>query len=229
MNPAYISALAALAGSVIGGLTSLATSWLAQRTQVRARELTRNRRGREELYRTFIDEASHLYIDALVHDESRAFEQAAALVKIYSVVSQMRILASQQVIEAAENIMRKIVDTYAAPNKTFPELREMLHHDAVDPWNSTVPKRPWPRAATVSNRHCQCSDALSRGRPAGASLFPGAWASSRDEEIQGSRRQSKLQLGSDPRTLSWPADKMHAFKEGLLNQIHPCATGAVQR
>jgi hypothetical protein len=47
MNPAYISALAALAGSVIGGLTSLATSWLAQRTQVRARELTRNRRGRE--------------------------------------------------------------------------------------------------------------------------------------------------------------------------------------
>jgi hypothetical protein len=29
MNPAYISALAALAGSIIGGLTSLATSWLA--------------------------------------------------------------------------------------------------------------------------------------------------------------------------------------------------------
>jgi hypothetical protein len=133
MNPAYISALAALAGSVIGGLTSLATSWLAQRTQARAGELTRNRRRREKLYGQFIDEASHLYIDALVHDESRAFEQAAALVKIYSVVSQMRILSSQQVIEAAENIMRKIGDTYAAPNKTFPELREMLHHDAFDP------------------------------------------------------------------------------------------------
>ena len=69
MNPAYISALAALAGSIIGGLTSLATSWLAQRTQATAKELTRNRRRREKLYRTFIEEASRLYIDALGHDE----------------------------------------------------------------------------------------------------------------------------------------------------------------
>jgi hypothetical protein len=30
--------------------------------------------------------------------------------------------------------VRKIVDTYAAPKKTFAELREMVHHaDAIDP------------------------------------------------------------------------------------------------
>jgi hypothetical protein len=79
INPAYISALAALAGSIIGGLTSLTTSWLAQRSQARAGELTRNRRRRERLYRTFIEEASRLYIDALGHDESEAFEQTAGL------------------------------------------------------------------------------------------------------------------------------------------------------
>ena len=50
MNPAYTSAIAVLAGSIIGGLTSLATSWLTQRTQARAGELTRDRRRREELY-----------------------------------------------------------------------------------------------------------------------------------------------------------------------------------
>jgi hypothetical protein len=133
MNAAYISALAALAGSVIGGLTSLLTSWLTQRTQARAQELTRHRRRREELYRTFIEQASQLYINALVHDEVQALEQAADLVKIYSVISQMRVLSSRRVILAAENIGRKIVDTYAAPKKTFPELREMLHHDAIDP------------------------------------------------------------------------------------------------
>jgi hypothetical protein len=134
MNPAYISALAALAGSIIGGLTSLATSWLAQRAQAEAGELTRNRRRRERLYRTFIEEASRLYIDALGQDESQALEQTAGLVKIYAVVSRMRVLSSPQVIEATENIMRKIVDTYAAPNKTFPELREMLHRDVnIDP------------------------------------------------------------------------------------------------
>ena len=131
MHPAYISALAALAGSIIGGLTSLATSWLTQRTQARAQELTCHRRRREELYRTFIEQASQLYINALVHDEVQALEQAADLVKIYSVISQMRVLSSRRVILAAENIGRKIVDTYAAPKTTFPELREMLHHDAM--------------------------------------------------------------------------------------------------
>jgi hypothetical protein len=69
-------------------LTSLATSWLAQRTQARAGELTRNRRRREKLYRTFIEEASRLYIDALGHDEWQVVEQSAGLVKIYALVSQ---------------------------------------------------------------------------------------------------------------------------------------------
>jgi hypothetical protein len=133
MNPAYTSAIAVLAGSIIGGLTSLATSWLTQRTQARAGELTRDRRRREELYGRFIDEASRLYNNALVCDEAQASAQAADLVKIYSVVSQMRVRSSRRVIQAAENIVRKIVDTYAAPRKTFPELREMLHRDAIDP------------------------------------------------------------------------------------------------
>jgi hypothetical protein len=133
MNPAYISAVAALAGSIIGGLTSLVTSWLTQRTQARAGELTRNRRRREKLYERFIDEASRLYIDALGRDEAQASEQVVELVKIYSVVSQMRFLSSRRVIQAAENIARKIVDTYAEPKKTFPELREMLHQNAIDP------------------------------------------------------------------------------------------------
>ena len=77
MDTAYISAVAALAGSIIGGLTSLATSWVTQRTQARAGELTRNRRRREKLYGQFIDEASRLYIDALGRDEALASEQAA--------------------------------------------------------------------------------------------------------------------------------------------------------
>jgi hypothetical protein len=133
MDTGYISAVAALAGSIIGGLTSLVTSWVTQRTQARAGELTRNRRRREKLYGQFIDEASRLYINALGRDEAQAAEQAAELVKIYSVVSQMRFQSSRRVIQAADNIVRKIVDTYAAPKKTFPELREMLHQDAIDP------------------------------------------------------------------------------------------------
>ena len=36
MDAAYISAISALAGSVIGGLTTALTTWLSQRSQARA-------------------------------------------------------------------------------------------------------------------------------------------------------------------------------------------------
>ena len=40
MDPTYLSALSALAGETIGGLTSLSTSWLSQHAQARAQMLT---------------------------------------------------------------------------------------------------------------------------------------------------------------------------------------------
>jgi len=125
MNPAYISAFAALAGSIIGGLTSLGASWLSQRAQNKARELARDRRQREELYGRFLEEASRLYASALEQDEA----QPAELVKIYSMVSLMRIFSTPPVIRAAEQTARKIVDAYLAPTRTLPELQQMLHHD----------------------------------------------------------------------------------------------------
>ena len=38
MEPATISALAALAGATIGGVTSFAATWLTQRTQARVQD-----------------------------------------------------------------------------------------------------------------------------------------------------------------------------------------------
>jgi hypothetical protein len=40
------------------------------------------------------------------------------------------------VVEKAEAVVRMIVDTYFAPNKTFPELRGLLSSHAVDPLRS---------------------------------------------------------------------------------------------
>ena len=70
MEPATISALAALAGATIGGVTSFAATWLTQRTQARVQELTHSLTVREQLYKAFIKEASKLYADALVHEIS---------------------------------------------------------------------------------------------------------------------------------------------------------------
>jgi hypothetical protein len=45
---------------------------------------------------------------------------------------QMRVLSSQKVVESAEKIGRKILDTYLEPNKTIPELREMVASNSID-------------------------------------------------------------------------------------------------
>lgn len=48
MEVAYISAVSALAGSVVGGITSGFTTWLSQRTQVRAARLKHELSRREQ-------------------------------------------------------------------------------------------------------------------------------------------------------------------------------------
>jgi hypothetical protein len=129
MDSAYLPALAALAGSATGGLTSLASAWLTLRRQGRAARLSRDKARRQKLYRLFIDEASKLYADALVHDEA----EVSALVRVYALISRMRVLSSPAVVEKAEVVVRMIVDTYFAPNKTFPEVRKLMNTPAIDP------------------------------------------------------------------------------------------------
>ena len=55
-----------------------------------------------------------------------------ALVELYVRVGRMRILSSPKVVESAELVARRIVDTYLAPNKTFLELREMVNSGTID-------------------------------------------------------------------------------------------------
>ena len=129
MNPVYLSALAALAGSAVGGLASLASAWLTQHRHDRAARLSWDKGRRQKLYRRFIDEASKLYADALVHEKA----EAAALLSVHALISQMRILSSSAVVEKAQAVLCIIVETYFAPNKTFPELRDLMNGDTIDP------------------------------------------------------------------------------------------------
>jgi hypothetical protein len=129
MDSAYLPAVAALAGSAIGGLTSFASAWLTQHRQDRANRLSRDKNTRQKAYRQFIEEASKLYADALVHDNL----QISSLVSVYALISRMRVLSSPPVIQKAEVVIRMIVETYFAPNKTSPELRTLLDSHAIDP------------------------------------------------------------------------------------------------
>ena len=128
MNETAISAIAALTGAAIGGLTSIVATWLTQRTQARVRWLERDALARQEVYREFIEEASKCYVDALQHDNA----DIPALVSLYAKVNRMRVQSSPKVVEIAEEIARKIVDTYLEPDKNFQELREMVNSRSID-------------------------------------------------------------------------------------------------
>ncbi len=123
MDASVISAVAALAGAAIGGLTSVFASWLTQHAQARAQWF-----ARQELYKEFIEAASKSYIDAVQFDK----EDIPALLELYVKVGRMRILSTPKVVQSAEFVARRIVDTYLAPNKTFIEIREMLDNGSID-------------------------------------------------------------------------------------------------
>ena len=128
MEPATISALAALAGATIGGVTSFAATWLTQRTQARVQELTHSLTVREQLYKAFIKEASKLYADALVNEIS----DISNLVELYAMISEMRVISARNTVEGADKVARLIVNTYRAPSKTLPELEDMVNRGAID-------------------------------------------------------------------------------------------------
>jgi hypothetical protein len=67
MDSAILSATSALAGSLIGGLSTLAASWLTLRGRVRAQALIQEAAKREALYAEFIIEASRRLTDAWAH------------------------------------------------------------------------------------------------------------------------------------------------------------------
>ena len=129
MDAAYLSAMAALAGSTIGGVTSLGASWLSHHVQFSAQRRLTELARREELYGQFIDEASKWYVDAYANNQP-AMQN---LVKLYALVSKMRLLSSPAVVASADRVMSVIIETYLAPNKAFADVKELLKRDAVNP------------------------------------------------------------------------------------------------
>jgi hypothetical protein len=130
MDAALVSAISALAGSVIGGLTTGFTTLLSQRSQARAGQIAHDLARREDLIRDFIVAASKTYGDAIVNDEPKMPE----LIDLYAMVSRMRVLAMPRSVACADVVMGSILETYSAPNRTIADLRELVKDGGrVDP------------------------------------------------------------------------------------------------
>lgn len=122
MDVAFISAVSALGGSVIGGTISGLATWLSQRVVAHAGQRTHDKSRLEDLYRDFIDLASKLHGNALTSNDPQIQE----IVALYALVNRMRILSSPQMVACADKIMYQMLDTYFAPSITVQELHELM-------------------------------------------------------------------------------------------------------
>ena len=128
MDVGYISALSALAGSAIGALASLATTWLTQHSQTRVMQRVQDRARREALYSEFIGEASKLFADAITHE----LDDPAKLVELYAISSRIRLFGDPRTLEEAERVVNQIGAAYFAPNKDLQLLADMAKGTEFD-------------------------------------------------------------------------------------------------
>ena len=118
MDNSAVTAMAALFGSLIGGLTTLATAWLSQRYTTRNQRLREEIAKRETLYGEYIDEASERMIDALGHE----LGDANQIVRMYGLFCRIQLVCSGPVLAAAEQLMKRTAEVYTMPNITLEDL-----------------------------------------------------------------------------------------------------------
>jgi hypothetical protein len=130
MDVAILSAMSALVGSSIGALSSFSTTWLVQTSQLRSQYRGNERTKRERLYADFISEAAKRMTDAMSHEA----ESPEVLVLLVASMGQMRLFSSSEVIAAAEQVVRVVVNSYIAPNRSLKELRDaVMDGEKLDP------------------------------------------------------------------------------------------------
>ena len=126
MDVAYVSAFAALGGSVVGGLISGVATWLAQRSQILAGHRAHQISHREELFRDFILAASKAHGQAMMSNQP----DVQALVSMYGAINRMEVLCAPRTVECAQRATRATLEAYFQPNKALPEILTMMESGA---------------------------------------------------------------------------------------------------
>jgi hypothetical protein len=60
-----------------------------------------------------MDEASKLYVDSLTHDLG---DDVSKFVHLYALVGKIRLVSSTEVIGKADDVMRRIIESYESPS-----------------------------------------------------------------------------------------------------------------
>jgi len=121
--------MAAIMGALVGGLASLASTWVSERTRHRRDLIQREITKRETSYSDFIDHASKLYVVSATHnldydDEASLESELQGAVSLYGIASRIRLFASDRVIQEAEAVLDLILNQFGAENISVEQLRK---------------------------------------------------------------------------------------------------------
>ena len=128
MDVGLSNGVAAIMGALVGGLASLASTWVSERTRHRRDLLPREITKRETTYSDFIDYASKLYVTSATHNlndtEANLEAELEGAVSLYGIARRIRLFASDRVIKEAEAVLDLILMQFGAENISVDELRE---------------------------------------------------------------------------------------------------------
>jgi len=132
MDPAIVSAMAAVLGSLVGGSATVATAWVTQRTLSKRELLGAEIRTRQTLYGEFIRECSKLVVDSFTH----TLEKPETLSPVYQILNRIRLCASDAVLAEAEEMLKWLTEQYSSPNLSLEEIRKLVQARGPDPLKS---------------------------------------------------------------------------------------------
>jgi hypothetical protein len=132
MNPGLTSALAVVMGACVGGLASLASTWIGEHHRNKLGLLQAEIVKRERVYSLFIEKASSLLTASLTHRLDDDESQVGGLVTVYAVTSRMRLFASEQVIIEAGKVVALIIEQFGDENLSAKQLRTSASAGALE-------------------------------------------------------------------------------------------------
>ena len=127
MDGAISNGLAVVMGAFVGGLASLTSTWVSERTRHKRDMLQREINKRETTYSEFIEHASKLYVTSATHnfnDDANLESELEGAVSLYGIASRIRLFASDRVIKEAEVVLDRILIQFGAENISVEQLRE---------------------------------------------------------------------------------------------------------
>src|SRR5262245_26796650 len=128
MNVTLWTTIAAGMGTFVGAISSIATTWITQRTQTTRANAEWRTRERETLYKEFVTEGSRLAADAMTH----SLERPEQFVALYGILSRIRLVSGDDVLRRAEACCRRIIELYRRPNLTANEIHIAFEAHELD-------------------------------------------------------------------------------------------------